>query len=203
MSFHVGDAVGAYKITGVVACGGMGQVFEIQHTVTRRVEAMKTVLHSEPNADAQAQRFLREIQAQALLNHPNIASVYNAFWVQDELVLIMELVRGDTLQHLMERGKIPLPTALDYVGQALSALAYAHAQGVVHRDVKPANLIVTPDGVVKLTDFGLARAPQDQRLTKTGAVMGHRITYHRNRSEALPRWTHVRISIQQARCFMS
>jgi serine/threonine-protein kinase len=172
MSFHVGDAIDAYKITGVVGAGGMGQVFEIEHTITQRVEAMKTVLYGESNTDAQAQRFLREIQAQARLNHPNIASVYTAFWVEDELVMVMELVKGETLQRVLERGSVPLVTGLDYVCQALAALAYAHAHGVVHRDVTPANLIITPDGVVKLADFGLARAPEDQRITRTGAVMG-------------------------------
>jgi serine/threonine-protein kinase len=172
MSFEIGDTVDAYKITGVVGRGGMGRVFRAEHTITRRVEAMKVVIGGRPDASEQAQRFLREIRLQASLSHPNIASVYHAFWLNSDLVLIMELVEGPSLQDLLEAGPIPLPTAIDYACQALRALSHAHSNGVVHRDVSPGNILVAPDGTVKLTDFGLAKSLAGPRSTQAGEGMG-------------------------------
>jgi serine/threonine protein kinase len=172
MSFEIGDTVGAYTILGKLGSGGMGEVFKVEHTITRRVEAMKVLLHGQPAAHDQAQRFLREIQVQAGLSHPNIAAVHNAFWSHDDLVMVMELIEGDSLQKLLEARRVPLPAGLNYASQTLSALSYAHGHGVVHRDVSPANIIVTADGTVKLTDFGLAKAPSDLRLTRSGEVLG-------------------------------
>jgi serine/threonine-protein kinase len=172
VSFHFGDTVGAHTIVAIVGNGGMGGVFKVEHTLTRRIEAMKVLLSSRAGSEGQRQRFLREIQVQASLSHPNIASVHNAFWLEDDLVMVMELVEGDSLQRVLERGRIPLASGLDYICQTLSALSYAHAHGVIHRDVTPANIIVTSDGTVKLTDFGLAKAPGDQRLTNSGALLG-------------------------------
>jgi len=172
MSFHVGQTVGSYQITGLIGAGGMGRVYKVEHSITRRVEAMKVVLEAAMNSQEVADRFLREIQVQASLRHPNIASVHNAFWVEDDLVMVMELVEGESIERRMERGRLALETSIDYLCQALSALSYAHSRGVVHRDLTPANLMVTPQGTVKLTDFGLARAPGDTRLTQSGTVLG-------------------------------
>ncbi|MBI3694511.1 MAG: serine/threonine protein kinase [Acidobacteria bacterium] len=173
MSFQIGDIIGAYKIVGVVGSGGMGHVFQVEHTITRRLEAMKVLLRGQGNEVELSRRFLREVQVQASLNHPNIASVYNAFSVGDELVMVMELVDGESLERLLARGRIPWPAAIGYACQALAALAYAHAHGVTHRDIKPANIMITGAGAVKLMDFGLAKAPSDHvRLTRSGAVLG-------------------------------
>ncbi len=172
MSFRVGDTVGEYNIVGVLGSGGIGRVFRVEHAITRRVEAMKILLEASDDACEQAQRFLREIQIQARLNHPNIAAVHNAFWAQERLVMVMELVEGESLERLLERGRISLMNAIQYARQALAALAYAHAHAVTHRDIKPANVMVTPEGVVKLTDFGLAKTPADPRLTRSGTPMG-------------------------------
>ena len=170
MKFKIGDTIGAYKIVASLGSGGMGEVFQAEHTVTRRVEAMKILAaSSEPEHD---QRFLREIQLQAHLNHPNIAVVHNAFWQDGHLIMIMELIEGRSLRSMLENGKLPLPVALDYARQALRALDYAHGQGVVHRDISPANMIVTDAGVLKLTDFGLAKSKTDIRLTQTGTIVG-------------------------------
>jgi serine/threonine-protein kinase len=172
MGLQVGDAVGEYRILGVLGSCGMGRVFRVEHRITRRTEAMKVLLESQSDDPALAQRFLREIQLQASLHHPNIASVYSAFSVGDDLFLVMELVEGESLERRLERGRIPLQEGIDYSLQALAALRYAHAHGVTHRDVKPANLIATPEGVLKLTDFGLAKAGQAGRLSASGAPMG-------------------------------
>lgn len=172
MSFEIGDTIDAYRIVGVAGSGGMGKVFQVEHIVTRRLEAMKVVTGSRPDANEHAQRFLREIQLQASLTHPNITAVYNAFWTGNDLVLVMELVEGTSLQRVLESGRLPLETGIDYACQALRALSYAHSKGVVHRDISPANMIITAEGTVKLTDFGLAKATVNPRLTQTGVVMG-------------------------------
>lgn len=173
MSFQIGDIVGDYKITGEVGSGGMGRVFKVEHNITRRAEAMKVLLRDQENQPELARRFLREIQLQASLNHPNIAAVHNAFSFGEDLVMVMELVEGASLERLLEPGRIPWQTGIDYACQALSALSYAHARDVTHRDIKPANMIVTPEGALKLTDFGLAKMLTDTSgLTRSGAPMG-------------------------------
>lgn len=172
MAIQRGDIVGDYKVIDLVGSGGMGAVYKIQHLITKRIEAMKLLpigIGSEPG---QLQRFEREIQVQARLHHPNIAALYNAVRDGRSIALIMEYVEGECLQCALERGKLPLQTSVDYAGQVLDALAYAHEMGVVHRDVSPANIIITPEGTAKLTDFGLARAATDLSLTTTGVAMG-------------------------------
>ena len=172
MKFKIGDTIGAYKIVASLGSGGMGEVFQAEHTVTQRVEAMKILAADPASGPERDQRFLREIQLQARLNHPNIAIVHNAFWQDGHLIMIMELIDGNSLRSMLERGKLPLSTALDYASQALRALDYAHAHGVVHRDISPSNMIVTEAGTLKLTDFGLAKSKTDVRLTQTGTIVG-------------------------------
>ncbi len=171
MSFRVGDTIGSYEIVSLLGTGGVGRVFKVKHRVTGRVEAMKVLLQDSALSD-QTKRFEREIKLQAGLQHHNIASVHNAFWEQSTLVLVMELVPGDSLGNLQAQGLVPLRAGLDYICQALDALEYAHEHGVTHRDISPSNLLVTPDGVVKVTDFGLALDETDARLTDQGVAMG-------------------------------
>jgi hypothetical protein len=118
------------------------------------------------------QRFEREIQVQARLHHPNIVALYNAVRDGDSIALVMEFVEGESLQRMMEVGPLPVETALDFAGQVLHALAYAHEAGIIHRDVAPANIIVTPERIAKLTDFGLARGATDLRLSTSGIPLG-------------------------------
>ena len=172
MSFRVGETVGPYRIVSLLGTGGVGRVFKVKHSVTGRVEAMKVLLEDSTASSEQTRRFRREIRLHASLQHPNIASVHNALWVEDTLVMIMELVPGDSLGRLHEEGQVPLRAGLDYIRQALSALDYAHRQGVTHRDISPSNMLVTPDGTLKLTDFGLALLASGERVTRTGLVMG-------------------------------
>src|SRR5204862_5500219 len=109
---------------------------------------------------------------QASLTHPNIASLYTAQRVDNQLLMFMELVEGTSLHDRMTEGSIGLSEALDYIAQVLCALAYAHERGVVHRDIKPRNLLLTSGGVIKLTDFGIATAAGEKHITKTGAAVG-------------------------------
>src|SRR5437868_7537643 len=172
MSFQVGDSIGNYKIVAAIGSGGMGEVFQVEQVITKRVEAMKVLVSDSVSTAEQDQRFLREIQLQARLDHPNIASVHNAFWEDGHLVMIMELIQGQSLRKMQDSERLPLATSVDYACQALAALDYAHGYGVVHRDISPSNMIVTEDGVLKLTDFGLAKSHNDIRLTQTGALIG-------------------------------
>jgi serine/threonine protein kinase len=171
MSLHVGEAVGDYRVVGIIGAGGMGQVFQVEHKITKRKEAMK-VLIADLADDTQVQRFKREIEVQARLNHPNIAAVHNAFRLKDRMVLVLEFVEGQTLENLLKNGRPPLETGIHYVRQTLEALDYAHHSGVIHRDVSPANLMITENGLVKLMDFGVAKSLGDLRLTDGGSMIG-------------------------------
>jgi serine/threonine-protein kinase len=172
MSFQIGDIIGTYKIIESLGSGGMGEVFKVEHTITRRIEAMKILTTDGSFTPDHDQRFLREIQLQAKLNHPNIAAVHNAFWQDGHLVMTMELVEGAPLRGMLDTGPLALKISLDYACQALLALDYAHAHGIIHRDISPSNMIVADDGILKLTDFGLAKSPTDLRLTQAGSLLG-------------------------------
>ena len=172
MSLEIGTQVGDYRILAPVGAGAYGEVFQAEHVITHRVEALKILSHHRPSDSEQSQRFIREIQLQASLSHPNIAAVHNAFWTSEGLALVMELVHGEPLSAILRRGRVPLVPGVSYVLGTLSALAHAHAHGIIHRDIKPENIIITPDGAVKLTDFGLARSPSSPRLTQSGEFAG-------------------------------
>lgn len=165
--------MGDYRIVGAVGAGGAGQVFKVEHKITGRLDAMKVLLEGrDESKQAPAERFQREIKLQASLNHPNIASVHNAFWVKDELVMVMELIDGVSLDNVISQGPMPPGKVLRFAVQALTALEYAHGRGITHRDIKPENIMITPEGGVKLMDFGLAKDRRDTKLTQTGAVVG-------------------------------
>src|ERR1019366_3619951 len=119
-----------------------------------------------------ADRFLREIKVQASLVHPNIAGLHTAVRVDNQLLMLMEFVEGVTLDQKLKDGPLPAAEAVNYVMQVLAALEYAHPRGVVHRDIKPGNMMLTPGGVVKLMDFGIARSATDHKLTQTGTTVG-------------------------------
>jgi tRNA A-37 threonylcarbamoyl transferase component Bud32 len=172
MSLEVGTQLGEYRIVSRIGGGAYGEVFEAEHVITRRRDAIKVLVDGHLHIAQEEQRFLREIQVQACLHHPNIAEVYNAFSTPHGLALVMELVRGEPLSAILARGRVPLDRGIGLVLGMLDGLSYAHTQGVVHRDIKPENIIVTPDGSVKLTDFGLARSLASPRLTQSGAFAG-------------------------------
>jgi len=172
MNYRIGDKVGGYEVTGVLGAGGMGEIYEVRNVISDRAEAMKVLL-SDLRAEAElAERFIREIKLQARLRHANIAGLHTAFEADHQLVMIMELVEGQTLSALLARSRLAVGDTVAYTLQALAALEYAHSQGVVHRDIKPSNIMVTPGGAVKLMDFGIAKAMKDKSLTRTGNLIG-------------------------------
>jgi serine/threonine-protein kinase len=169
---RIGDVVGDYRVIDIAGSGGMGAVYKIEHLITRRIEAMKLLPPGASGDPEQERRFEREIQVQARLHHPNIVGLYNAVRAGNSTALVMEFVEGESLQRMLAAGPLPVETAVDFTSQVLRALAYAHEAGVIHRDVAPANIIITPDRVAKLTDFGLARSAADLRLSTSGVPVG-------------------------------
>jgi eukaryotic-like serine/threonine-protein kinase len=172
MEIESGQRVGDYEIIRKIGAGGLGVVYEVQHVVSRRSEAMKILLSTQASAGDAPERFLREIQLLAALDHPNIARLNNAFYYKDQLVMVMELVAGETLRRLGTIKAIPLPKLVKYAEQVLAALDYAHMRGVIHRDIKPANIVVGSDDQLKLLDFGIATSSQTTGLTQSGFLMG-------------------------------
>ncbi len=170
--FNIGQHIGDYEILSVLGLGGMGKVYKVRNVISDRVEAMKILLPDLTSHQSLADRFLREIRLLASLNHPNIASLRTALTHDNQLVMIMEFVEGETLANRLSRAPISTAEAVDYSDQILSALSYAHKQNIIHRDIKPANMMLTPQGVVKLMDFGIARSSSDGTLTSTGTTLG-------------------------------
>ncbi|MGW5314285.1 protein kinase domain-containing protein [Nocardia thailandica] len=167
-----------YRLQRLIATGGMGQVWEATDTRLDRRVAVK-VLKTEFSADPTfRQRFRTEARTTAQLNHPGIAGIYDYGETTDPqggetAYLVMELVQGEPLNAVLNRmGRLSVAQGLDMLEQTGRALEVAHAAGVVHRDVKPGNILVTPTGQVKITDFGIAKAVDASPVTKTGMVMG-------------------------------
>ena len=170
--FTVGQSVGDYEVLSVLGLGGMGKVYKVRNAISDRVEAMKVLLPDLNSHQSLADRFLREIRLLASLNHPNIAALRTALTYENQLVMIMEFVEGETLSNRIARAPISTAEAVNYSEQILSALGYAHKHNIIHRDIKPANMMLTPQGVVKLMDFGIARSGTDGSLTSTGTTLG-------------------------------
>ncbi|HEY0952797.1 serine/threonine-protein kinase, partial [Nocardioides sp.] len=164
---------GRYTLEREVGRGGMGAVWLGVDQVLGRQVALKRVGMAPGVATPDLARAEREARLAARLNHPHVVAVYDLVLEGDEQWLVMEYVEGSTLAELVRRdGAMTPDQAAAVLGQAADALAAAHAAGIVHRDVKPSNILVGPDGQVKLSDFGIARAEADATLTQTGLVTG-------------------------------
>ena len=179
---------GRYRITGHLARGGMGDVFAAEDVSLGRRVAVK-ILHPQFARDeAFVSRFKREAQNAAGLNHPNIVSIYDFGSHEDTYFMVMELIQGRTLRDIRRTEGMLLPRrAAEIAAETAAALTVAHQAGVYHRDIKPGNIMLTPDGTVKVTDFGIARALDDsEELTRTGAVIGTATYFSPEQAQGLP-----------------
>lgn len=164
---------GRYDLTERIAIGGMGEVWKARDKVLGRVVAVKILKEEYTGDPGFLERFRAEARHTALLNHPGVANVFDYGEEDGSAYLVMELVPGEPLSNIIEKEKrLDADRILNIIAQTARALAAAHAQGLVHRDVKPGNLIITPDDRVKVTDFGIARLADQVPLTATGQVMG-------------------------------
>jgi eukaryotic-like serine/threonine-protein kinase len=169
--------IGEYEVLEALAAGGMGNVYRARHRLMKRVVAIKVLPRSATENERLAQRFTREVEVAARLTHPNIVTAYDAGMYEGACYLVMEYVDGPDLSTLLQRrGPLPPAKAVNCIVQAARGLAYAHEKGVVHRDVKPGNLLVDAAGTVKILDMGLASsedldAPPD-RPAASGKMMG-------------------------------
>jgi beta-lactam-binding protein with PASTA domain/tRNA A-37 threonylcarbamoyl transferase component Bud32 len=164
---------GRYHILDRIAAGGMGEVFRARDAVLDREVAIKVLHRSLAGDQGFVERFRREARAAAGISHPNIVNVHDWGAVDGIYYMVMEYVRGRALRDLVNaEGRLAPAQAAEVLRQTLLALDHAHRRGIVHRDVKPENILVTTDGVVKVADFGLARAFADGRQTQAGTVTG-------------------------------
>jgi serine/threonine protein kinase/Flp pilus assembly protein TadD len=175
------QAIAHYRITGKLGEGGMGQVYRAVDTKLNREVAIKVIPADFVQDAERMARFAREAQVLASLNHPNIAAIYSL----EDRALVMELVPGQTLAHRLAGGALPVEEALRICSQIAEALGAAHKKGIIHRDIKPENIKVTPEGRVKVLDFGLAKIALEQQpegrdteattltaMTQAGVILG-------------------------------
>lgn len=164
---------GRYQLSSRVAIGGMGEVWQATDLIIGRTIAIKILKDEYLGDPGFLERFRAEARHAALVNHEGIANVFDYGEEEGSAFLVMELVPGEALSTILERERVlSSDRVLDIVAQTASALHAAHSAGLVHRDIKPGNLLITPDGRVKITDFGIARIADQVPLTATGQVMG-------------------------------
>jgi len=169
------EIAGRYRLDERLGSGGMSTVYRALDSVLERQVAVKILADHLAEDDGFVARFRREALAAARLVHPNIVQVYDSGRDEDSgrHFIVMEYVPGDTVARMLkDRDRIDMDEAIEIVVQACAGLEYAHRHGVIHRDVKPGNLILNHDRVVKLADFGIAKAAEDSKITQIGSVLG-------------------------------
>ena len=158
MAFEIGQVTHGYEFLEKLDSSGTGITYKVRNQLADRLETLKVLSRDLQKDRERVQRFLREVKIHAHLNHPNIAMFYNAFEIDGEIVMTVETVEGRTLAEIASAGPIPLLQALDYAKQTLDALEYAHANGVIHRNITPTSLVVGSNGTVTVGELELARS---------------------------------------------
>jgi len=172
MALTPGQVVGDYEIVDLVESSHDGVIYKVRNILLQRFEALRILPKVLQDDSEVVSRFLREAKIHARINHPNIVTFYHAMQLDGVLVMTTEWVDGIPLATYRESGQLELEQTLEYTCQVLSALSHAHSLGFVHRNVTPSNIILTADGTMKLTGFGLAKATADTRMTQPGTVLG-------------------------------
>jgi len=169
------ETLGRYKILSIIGQGAMGVVYKAVDPMIDRTVAIKTV-NLSLNKDELAEyelRFQREIKAAGRLNHPNIVTIYDVGRNDDMAYMAMEFLEGKELKDiLIDNGRPPVTSSVDWISQIAQGLAFAHDNDIVHRDVKPSNIMIVRGGLAKITDFGIARMPASAVKTMTGLILG-------------------------------
>jgi len=172
----MGKIISHYKILKKIGEGGMGEVYLAEDTKLDRKVALKFLpkrfTNVGANGDSPKERFFREARAAAALNHPNIVTIYEINEYEDQTYIAMEYIEGETLKDKITSGTLLLTKVVDYAIQICEGLQKAHAAGIVHRDIKPQNIIINRDGQVKILDFGLAKLKGVSQLTKESSTLG-------------------------------
>ena len=154
---NAGENISHYKIISAIGAGGMGEVFLAEDTKLERRVALKILLAEVADDEERVRRFVQEAKAASALNHPNILTVFEVGTFNDSQYIATEYIKGKTLRHRMRESSMSLDEALGIALQVATALAAAHEAGIIHRDIKPDNIMIRDDGVVKVLDFGLAK----------------------------------------------
>lgn len=175
MSIDPGDTIGPYVISRELGRGGMGVVYLARDSRLDRDVAIKALPPELASDPARLERFEREAKTLAGLSHPNIAGIYGVEEQQGARYLILEYVKGDTLADILDRGPLTIDDAIELAAQIAAGVEAAHEAGVIHRDLKPGNVIVTPDGAAKVLDFGLART-DDSSSSSSGLMESPTLT---------------------------
>src|SRR5512146_2681962 len=164
---------GRYKVVRKLGTGGMANVYLAEDQELGRSVAIKMLDDRHAQDEQFVERFRREAKNAAGLSHPNIVSIYDRGEAEGTYYIAMEYLDGRSLKELIvSRGPAPIPVAVDYARQILAALRFAHRNGIVHRDIKPHNVLVDGEGRVKVTDFGIARAGAASQMTEAGSIVG-------------------------------
>jgi serine/threonine-protein kinase len=164
---------GRYKIEKIIGVGGMAVVFRAYDPVMRRTVAIKRLKDDVAKDTAAVKRFINESKAVSMLSHPNIISIYDVSMSGESKYIVMEYVEGITLKnYMMKKGALPFPEIISFCEQILRALAHAHSKGIVHRDIKPQNIMLLKNGLIKVADFGIAKLPNAETVTMTDNAIG-------------------------------
>ncbi len=179
----IGEEVGGLRFVERIAAGGLGEVYRAVDLSTGSAVAVKRLSNDVSSDPTRVGRFRREARAAMALRHPNVVTVRGVVEWKDELLIVMDLIDGRNLRRILSDGRIPIGEALDYAIQVAEGLTKAHELGIIHRDVKPENIMVTSDGTIKIVDFGIVKlvapenlkeAPTHERhpLSREGVVLG-------------------------------
>ena len=164
---------GRYKIEKIIGIGGMAVVYKAHDMLMDRPVAVKMLKDEIAGDEESVKRFVNESKAVAMMSHRNIVSIYDVNVREDVKYIVMEYIEGITLRNYMsKRGQLTLREIISYTEQILLALSHAHSKGIVHRDIKPQNIMLLKNGIVKVTDFGIAKLPNAETVTMTDKAIG-------------------------------
>ncbi|MHB8580803.1 MAG: serine/threonine protein kinase, partial [Ignavibacteriaceae bacterium] len=172
MDNTIGKTITHYKIIEKLGEGGMGVVYKAEDTKLKREVAIKFLPHSISANKEERQRFEIEAQAAAALNHPNIATIHAIEEYENDLFIVMEYLDGTELKETISKNKLTLDQSLNIIEQIAKGLQAAHQKGIIHRDIKSSNIMITRTGTVKVMDFGLAKLGGTSQITKLGTTLG-------------------------------